>query len=83
MTEEQVWAFLGSSPARPAVVGTSRRDGRPHAVPVWYALDGHTLVFNTGRDTLKGRALRRDPRVALCVDDDRPPFSFVAVEGDA
>ena len=38
-------------------------------------------MFNTGEETLKGRALRRDPRVSLCVDDERPPFSFVTVEG--
>lgn len=30
---------------------------------------------------MKGKALRRDPRVALCVDDERPPFSFVSIEG--
>jgi PPOX class probable F420-dependent enzyme len=83
MTEDEIWDFLASSPPRPAVVATTRRDGRPHAVPVWYAVDGHTLVFSTGNDTLKGQALRRDRRLALCVDDDRPPFSFVAVEGDA
>ncbi|MGK2868039.1 MAG: PPOX class F420-dependent oxidoreductase, partial [Mycobacterium sp.] len=39
------------------------------------------LVFNTGVDTAKGRALRRDPRVVLVVDDERPPFSFVQVQG--
>ncbi|MCA1656119.1 MAG: pyridoxamine 5'-phosphate oxidase family protein [Actinobacteria bacterium] len=33
--------------------------------------------------TVEGRNIRRDPRVALCVQDDRPPFSFVAVEGEA
>jgi len=27
--------------------------------------------------------MRRDPRVSLCVDDERPPFAFVAVEGRA
>ena len=40
-----------------------------------------SLVFNTGGTTVKGRNLRRDPRVTLCVDDDRPPFSFVTIEG--
>ncbi len=32
---------------------------------------------------MKGRNLLRDARASLCVDDDRPPFSFVAVEGVA
>ncbi len=82
MTDEEAWAFLDSSPPRPAILATTREDGRPHAVPAWYALDGRTIVFTTGADTVKGRALRRDPCVAICVDDDRPPFSFVAVEAD-
>jgi PPOX class probable F420-dependent enzyme len=81
MTEDEAWAFLGSAVARPAIVATTRADGRPHAVPVWYAVDGHQILFTTGAETVKGRALRRDPHLALCVDDDRPPFSFVAVEG--
>jgi len=38
-------------------------------------------VFNTNEDSLKGRTLRRDPRASLCVDDERPPFAFVVVEG--
>jgi hypothetical protein len=31
---------------------------------------------------VEGRNLRRDPRVSLCIDDERPPFHFV-VEGTA
>ena len=55
--------------------------GFRHATP----LAGATvsILFTTGRDTVKGRAVRRDPRVALCVDDDRPPFSYVLIEGTA
>jgi PPOX class probable F420-dependent enzyme len=41
------------------------------------------VVLNTGRDSLKGKALRRDPRVALCIDSEVPPFSFVTIEGIA
>jgi PPOX class probable F420-dependent enzyme len=40
-------------------------------------------VFTTGRDTVKGRYLRRDDRVSLCVDDERPPFGFVHIRGRA
>jgi len=38
-------------------------------------------MFNTGERTVKGRNLIRDGRAALCVDDERPPFSFVTIEG--
>ena len=65
-------------------MATVRPDGRPHIAPVWYDVDDDgSLVFNTGESTVKARNLRREPRVSLCVDDDRPPFSFVVVEGVA
>ncbi|HEY8301216.1 MAG TPA: pyridoxamine 5'-phosphate oxidase family protein [Jatrophihabitans sp.] len=35
----------------------------------------------TNSDTVKGRTLRRDPRAALTVDLERPPYAFAAVEG--
>lgn len=82
MNDQERDRFL-RDPVRPAVVATRRADGRPHAAPVWYELDGDTIVFTTGADTVKGRNLARDPRVALCVQDDRPPFSFTTVEGTA
>jgi hypothetical protein len=81
MSDDEIWAFLDSSPPRTGKLATVRADGSPHVAPIWYAVDGRELVFNTGADTVKGKALRRDDRVALCVDDDRPPFSFVIVEG--
>jgi general stress protein 26 len=49
---------------------------------VWYDVDDDgSLVFNTGRSTVKGRNLSRDPRASFCVDDDRPPFSFAVLGG--
>ena len=84
MTEltEDVIAFL-SEGTRTAKLGYLAADGRPLVAPVWFVVDGRDLVFNTGRDTAKGRALARDPRVVICVDDERPPFSFVQVQGTA
>ena len=82
MTGEEVRAFLTTLPPHTGKLATVRADGRPHLAPVWYDVDGDdTLVFNTGASTVKGRNLRRDPRASLCVDDERPPFSFVVVEG--
>lgn len=82
MTEDERETFL-RHPVRPAVLATTRPDGRPHAVPVWYDFDGDAIVFTTGAHTVKGRNLARTPRLALCVQDDRPPFSFVTIEGTA
>jgi PPOX class probable F420-dependent enzyme len=53
------------------------------AAPVWIIVDNGELVFNTGRESAKGRALARDSRVVICVDDPHPPYSFVQVQGIA
>lgn len=79
---DDVIAFL-SEGTRTAKLGYVASDGRPLVAPVWFVVDGQQLVFNTGRDTAKGRALARDPRVVVCVDDERPPFSFVQIQGTA
>ena len=79
--EAEVRAFLASDPPHTGKLATTRLDGRPHVAPIWFALDGEVIVFTTDAESLKGRTLRRDPRAALCVDDEVPPFSFVTVEG--
>lgn len=89
MSTEEWRAFLLSPPvpggaalARTAKLATVRADGGPHVAPIWFDLDTDgTVVFMTGRDTVKGRAIRRDGRVALCVDDETPPFTQVVLEG--
>ncbi|MEU1125467.1 PPOX class F420-dependent oxidoreductase [Streptomyces sp. NPDC005899] len=82
MTENEWRAFL-SEGTRTGKVATVRADGSPHIAPVWFLLDGDDLVFNTGKDTVKGRNLIREERVSVCVDDDRPPFAFAVVRGRA
>ncbi|MET9773251.1 PPOX class F420-dependent oxidoreductase [Streptomyces sp. NPDC006367] len=82
MTDDQWRAFV-SDGTRTAKLSTVRADGSPHVAPVWFLLDGDEIVFNTGKETVKGRNLARDGRVALCVDDDRPPFAYVVLQGRA
>ncbi|BBX86115.1 PPOX class F420-dependent oxidoreductase [Mycolicibacterium aubagnense] len=79
---DDVIAFL-SAGTRTAVLGWVAADGRPLAAPVWFVVDDGALVFNTGKNTAKGQALARDPRVVLCVDDTTPPYAFVQVQGVA
>ncbi|MCQ4207923.1 PPOX class F420-dependent oxidoreductase [Streptomyces longispororuber] len=82
MTDEEWKAFV-SEGTRTAKLATVRADGTPHIAPVWFVVDGDDIVFNTGKDTVKGRNLARDGHVAICVDDERPPFSFVTIRGRA
>ena len=82
MSEGERRAFL-SEGTRTAKAATTRRDRRPHVAPVWSVLDGDDVVFTTGRDTVKGRAIRRDGHISLCVDDESPPYAFVLIEGRA
>ena len=92
MDDTAVATFLESLPARTGKLATVRADGRPHVAPVWFAIDRSTagpdapfgdLVLNTAAASVKGRNIVRDPRIIVCVDDDRPPFTFVTVEGVA
>ncbi|ABG04150.1 pyridoxamine 5'-phosphate oxidase-related, FMN-binding protein [Rubrobacter xylanophilus DSM 9941] len=82
MSPEERRGFLLAG-TRTAKLSTVRPDGRPHVAPVWFLLDGEAVVFTTHESTVKARNMRRNPRVSLCVDDERPPYSFVLVEGTA
>lgn len=87
MTDAE-WRSFATAGTRTGKFAVRRKDGRPHVTPVWFLLDdsdpgvphGVSVVLNTGHDSLKGRALRRDPHFALCVDDQQPPYSFVLLE---
>jgi PPOX class probable F420-dependent enzyme len=70
MTDEEWRAFV-SHGTRTAKLSTVRADGSPHVAPIWFLLDGNDVVFNTGKETVKGRNLAR------------PPFTFVTLEGRA
>ena len=82
MTEDEARAFLATGD-RTAVFATVRTDGRPHAVPTWYELDGDELVFTTWHATVKAANIRHDSRVTLVVQDPAPPYDYVSVEGEA
>ena len=82
MTSDEVSAFL-SHGTRTAKLATVRADGSPHAVPVWFVLDGDDVVFMTWHDSVKGKSIQRDGRVTLVVDEERFPYAFVMIEGTA
>lgn len=82
MTPEQRRAFLAHG-TRTGKLATTRANGQPHVVPIWFVLDGDDIILTTGASSVKARNMRRDPRVSLAVDDQQPPYSFVMLEGAA
>jgi PPOX class probable F420-dependent enzyme len=54
---------------RNAVLATTGPNGTPHAAPVWYLWDGSQFSVSTPRTTTKVSDIIREPRVAICVDD--------------
>ncbi|MEZ0071721.1 PPOX class F420-dependent oxidoreductase [Planotetraspora sp. GP83] len=82
MTDAE-WREFVMAGTRTGKLGVTRSDGRPHVTPIWFVLDGDDVVFTTEESSVKGKALARDPRATLCVDDQRPPYSYVMIEGTA
>ena len=79
--ELRAFLLAGTRTAKVAVV---RKDGSPLVTPVWFLPDDDgSIMFETGRGSVKGHALSRDPRVSICVEDDEPPFGFVRIDGIA
>jgi PPOX class probable F420-dependent enzyme len=81
MDEAEIRAFL-TFETRTGKLAVTRLDGSPIVVPIWFGVDDDdTLLFTTWGDSIKGKSLRRDGRVSLCVDSDQPPYAYVRVDG--
>lgn len=50
-------------------ISTTRPDGRPHAVPVWYVWDSHGLYFISARHLQKAKNLARQPWIVVHAGD--------------
>jgi len=84
MSPEEVVAFMRHG-TRTGKLAVTRKDGRPHIAPVWFDVDVATgeFVFVMGKESLKARCIRRDPRVAICVDTMEMPYDFARIDGVA
>jgi PPOX class probable F420-dependent enzyme len=80
MSNAESLAFLAEG-THTGKLATTRADGRPHATPIWFVLDGEDIIFTTGASSVKGKSLAHDARAMLAVDEEVFPYSFVLVEG--
>lgn len=65
-------------PARLAYVWM---DGSPRVVPIWFHWDGKHIVMSTPPKAPKLKALARNPKVALTIDDNVFPHKVLLVRG--
>jgi PPOX class probable F420-dependent enzyme len=83
MNEAEIRAFLTFG-TRTGKLAVARLDGSPMVVPIWFGVDDDdTLLFTTWAESIKGKSLRRDGRVSMCVDEEQPPYAYVRVDGVA
>ena len=68
---------------RVAVMAYNRKDGRPGQAPIWYEYVDGAFHISTGVDSAKAHALRRDPRVCVTIQDERPPYRGVVFDAVA
>lgn len=80
MTRDEIYAFINEH-VLTAHLATVRANGRPHVAPIWIAVDGEDIVWNTSETTVKGKNLLRTGYAAISMDDSVPPFNSVRLEG--
>lgn len=64
-----------------AVLSTLDPDGKPRQSPLWFLYEDGKFLLITERNFVKARNMRRDPRVSLCIQDERPPYASITVIG--
>jgi PPOX class probable F420-dependent enzyme len=60
---------------------TLNPDGSPQVTPVWVDFDGKHVRINSALGRLKDKNIRRDPRVALSIQDPDNPYRYLEVRG--
>lgn len=65
-----------------AVLAVVRDDGRPHATPVWFDMEGELFRVNTARGRVKDHALHAARPVALTILDPEDPYRYMMVEAE-
>lgn len=64
-------------------VSVVREDGSPLVTPIWFVYEDDAIYFTPREKSEWFACLRRDPRVALCIDEQNLPYRKVIVEGAA
>ncbi|MBI2962807.1 MAG: pyridoxamine 5'-phosphate oxidase family protein [Deltaproteobacteria bacterium] len=64
-----------------ARIATLKPDSAPSVVPVWFLYENGKIHITPRKHSEFGRNLRRDPRVAITIDEESGVYRKVLVEG--
>ncbi len=62
-------------------LATLMPNGAPQNTPIWFNTDGEHILINSAKGRVKDRNMRRDPRVALCIQDPSNPYRYLQIRG--
>ncbi|SFT47591.1 Pyridoxamine 5'-phosphate oxidase [Actinopolyspora lacussalsi subsp. righensis] len=82
MSREEREKFLAETHVGVIAVPDDRTDLAPLQLPIWYDYrPGGEIVLLTERVSRKAELIRLAGRFSCCVQDERPPYRYVSVEG--
>ena len=64
-----------------AFLGTLMPDGSPQVTPVWFNVDGETILINSAVGRQKDRNMRARPKVAMTIMDPKRPYRYLQIRG--
>ena len=76
----EVEAFLGE-PGHLVRLATVDADGAPHVVPIWFVYEGQRIWMTPRERSTWWPNVQREPRVAVVIDEEPPPYRKVIVRG--
>jgi PPOX class probable F420-dependent enzyme len=68
---------------RTAIFGYGRKAHGPSMSCVYYVMDGDDILVSTMLGRAKAKAVQRNPKVSLCVLDEKWPPTYILVYGNA
>jgi PPOX class probable F420-dependent enzyme len=68
---------------RTCIFGYNRQNDGPAMTVVYYLMDGDDMLVSTMAERAKALAVKRNPKVSLCVLDEHWPPTYLQVYGDA
>jgi PPOX class probable F420-dependent enzyme len=82
LTRQEMQEFLAER-GHLARIATLKPGGAPSVVPVWFVHEDGKIHITPRKHSEFGRNLRRDPRVAITIDEEGGVYRKVIIEGRA